>query len=288
MTTMISRPGHDFTPGAAAEPHVAAMFAKGVLSRDELRRKVPSVFAASARDDVSAKYRFVPTIEIVDVLADQGFFPVRAEQTLVRREGGAAFATHMLRFRHADFLTMAKVGDELPELVLKNSHDRSCAVQLHLGIFRLVCSNGAVCSIGDMGGFSVKHVGGPDFSKGVIDATFQVVDQTPAVLNKIEAWKGIELTSPQKHAFAKAALELKENKPILPGQLLAPKRMEDRKGDLWTTSQVIQEHLMRGGDRGRNATGRRTTTRPIKSVNEDMRTNKALWRLTEEMAKLVG
>jgi hypothetical protein len=288
MTQIISRPGHDFTPGVQAEPHVAAMFAKHVITMDRLRTMVPSVFATTARDDVSDRYRFVPTSHVVDILADHGFLPVRAEQSLVRREGGAAFAMHMLRFRHRDFLTMAKVGDELPELVLRNSHDRSCAYQFTVGVFRLVCSNGAVCAVGDFGSFAVKHVGGPDFDKQIIDTTFRVVEETPKVMETVNAWKGIELTSPQRHAFAAAALELKENKPIQPAQLLTPKRQEDRKGDLWTTSQVIQEHLMRGGDRGRGSTGRRVTTRPIKSVNEDVKTNKALWRLTEEMARLVG
>jgi len=43
---------------------------------------------------------------------------------------------------------------------------------------------------------------------------------------------------------------------------------------------------LRGGDRGRAATGRRTTTRPVKSVGEDLRLNRALWTLTERLAGL--
>jgi hypothetical protein len=96
------------------------------------------------------------------------------------------------------------------------------------------------------------------------------------------------LTPPQRGAFATAALELKDSKAVAPAQLLAPRRPEDRKADLWTTASVVQEHLIRGGDRGRASTGRRTTTRPVKSVNEDIRLNRALWALTERMAELLS
>jgi hypothetical protein len=284
MTTILSRPGHSFVNGTpAVRPNTTK-----TLTMDDLHRLVPSVFAVAAREDVSSRYRFVPTSHVVDILADQGFLPVRAEQSLVRGEDKRNFAMHMLRFRHRDFLGMAAVGDEIPEVVLKNSHDRSCAYQFMVGLFRLVCSNGAVCSIGDYGSFSVKHVGGSEFDKQIIDTTCRVVDEIPQVMETVNRWKQIELTSPQKHAFAAAALELKETKPILPAQLLTPRRQEDRKSDLWTVSQVMQEHLLKGGDRGKGTTGRRTTTRPIKSVDADIKTNKALWRLTTEMAKLVS
>jgi hypothetical protein len=35
-------------------------------------------------------------------------------------------------------------------------------------------------------------------------------------------------------------------------------------------------------------TGRRTTTRPVKSVGEDIRLNRALWTLTERLAELLS
>jgi hypothetical protein len=66
------------------------------------------------------------------------------------------------------------------------------------------------------------------------------------------------------------------------------RRPEDRKADLGTTTSVVQEHLLRGGDRGRASTGRRTTTRPVESVGEDLRLNRALWTLTEKLAEAVS
>jgi hypothetical protein len=66
------------------------------------------------------------------------------------------------------------------------------------------------------------------------------------------------------------------------------RRPEDRRSDLWTTASVVQEHLLRGGVRGRAATGRRTTTGLVKSVGEDLRLNRALWTLTEKLAEAVS
>jgi hypothetical protein len=91
------------------------------------------------------------------------------------------------------------------------------------------------------------------------------MDEAPRTMATVEAWKGIELTPSQREAFASAALVLRDNRAITPAQLLASRRYEDRRNDLWTTASVVQEHLLRGGDRGRPASGRRTTTRPVKS-----------------------
>jgi hypothetical protein len=70
-----------------------------------------------------------------------------------------------------------------------------------------------------------------------------------------------------------------------PEQLIAVRRDEDNKSDVWTTLNVVQENLMRGGQETRNADGRRRHVRAIRSVNEDIRLNRALWRLTEALAE---
>ena len=258
------------------------------LDDDALRRAAPSVFAVNPWGRMSGRYRMVPTIDVVGMLRDKGFSPVRAEQSRTRIPGKGDFTRHLVRFRHADHLSPLAVGEEVPELVLVNSHDGTSAYKFLAGIFRLVCSNGMVVQSSDHGSISVRHSGGADFGDRVLDATFRIMDDAPRILAKIDAWKQIDLTPPQRDAFAAAALELKDNRAVTPAQLLAPRRAEDRKADLWTTASVIQEHLLRGGDRGRAATGRRTTTRPVKSVGEDLRLNRALWTLAERLAEAVS
>ena len=258
-----------------------------IMTTEQLRKTAPSVFATQPHDGVSDRYAFIPTTAVLDILRDRGFHPVKAAQTVTRLPNRKSFARHVIRFRHTDHLQPQGIGSETPELVLTNSHDRSSAYVIMAGIWRLVCGNGLMVQSAEFGSISVRHSGGHDFSSRILDATQQVIEETPRILERIEAWKGIELAQPQRLALATAALELRDNPIVTPDQLLIPRRPEDRKTDLWTVSQTIQENLTKGGLRGRASTGRRATTRPIRSVSEDLKTNKALWRLTTEMAKLV-
>ena len=114
------------------------------------------------------------------------------------------------------------------------------------------------------------------------------MDQAPKTFNRIKEWKSIELSDHERLAYAMGAKELKGNDAIAPAQFLTPKRVQDHGKDLWTTFNVVQEHMLRGGDKGRHTSGRRTTTRPVKSVTEDLRLNRALWTMTERMAQLVA
>jgi len=77
-----------------------------------------------------------------------------------------------------------------------------------------------------------------------------------------------------------------EKQPVTPRQILLPRRPDDGKGDLWTKFNIVQENLMRGGQRGRASSGKRVTTRPVQSIDKNVQLNKALWILADEMARL--
>lgn len=269
------------------------MTASTVLSNDSLRRIAPSIFAATPWERMSQRYKMVPTIEVIDTLRDKGFLPVKAAQSRSRIPGKGDFTRHMVRLRHTDFINPLVPGQELPELVLTNSHDGTASYCFHSGIFRVVCQNGLLIAAADFGGISVKHSGGADFHSRVLDATFQIMDDAPRTLAKIEEWKQISLPAPQQQAFAQAAHTLLDNPGVTPESLLEARRAEDRPDadgsrSLWKTYNTTQEAIMKGGIRGTAASGRRTTTRPVKSVTRDIALNRALSKLAEEMAKLVG
>jgi hypothetical protein len=268
------------------------------LTHDMIRSMAPSVYATQPYHSMSDRYRFVPTSEVVDILGEQGFLPVRAEQSRSRIEGKESFTRHMLRFRRStDLVTIGRdVGTEIPELVLVNSHDGTSCYQFSAGVYRVVCRNGMISRDSESRSeLSVKHKGGDNFSRQIIDVTAEVTVGMDRVMGQVATFKQISLPAPMQHAFATAAAELRDNANIVPAQLLSGRRREDRPmthdgpRDLWTTMNVVQENMMQGGIRGRNPeTGKRSTTRPIKSVDADVRTNKALWLLAAEMAKLVS
>jgi hypothetical protein len=48
----------------------------------------------------------------------------------------------------------------------------------------------------------------------------------------------------------------------------------------------VHENVVRGGQPGRSAQGRRLHTRPVGSIDRGVNLNRALWMLAEEMRKL--
>lgn len=261
-----------------------------VLDDDGLRRIAPSVFASSPWQTMSSRYKFIPTIDVVDWMRNEGFMPVRALQSRSRIEGKGEFTKHMVRFRHKDNLEfqVQTVGQEFPEITLVNSHDGTASYQLYPSIFRAVCTNGLIVHSQDMDGVNVRHKGGSDFHNEIIDATYRIVSETPKTLAQIGEFKQIQLTAPQREAFGNAALELQASETLEARHILKARRQEDTDGSLWTTLNAVQENLIQGGVTSRNpANGRRSTTKGVKSVDGDVKTNRALWRLSEEMAKLV-
>jgi hypothetical protein len=63
--------------------------------------------------------------------------------------------------------------------------------------------------------------------------------------------------------------------------ILTPFRPEDEGNDLWTTFNVIQEKMMRGGFSYKSQRGRTTKLRGIQSIQASNRLNTKLWEAAE-------
>jgi hypothetical protein len=260
------------------------------MSLDHIRVAAPSVFAERPWDTMSARYRFFPTVHVVEGLMQQGFLPVRAQQSRSRIEGKGDFTKHLLRFRHASQADSA-VSSTVPEIVLVNSHDGSSSYHLSLGLYRVVCLNGLVVKSTGIEDIRVRHSGRESLMTEVIEGSYKIIDEAPRALAQVEQWQHLQLSPPEQEVLAEAALELRDSAlEVLPRALLAPRRWEDgaadRPRDLWRTLNVTQENLMRGGVQGHNEQGQRRRLRGVKSVDGDMRINRALWVLAERMAGL--
>jgi hypothetical protein len=257
------------------------------LSNDQLFRAAPSVFATEPWEEVSEAYRFIPTSEIVTRLADEGFVPVKARQSRTRIAAKKEFTKHEVRFAHRSVLESGDlvVGGTYPLAVLTNSHDRGSAFAIDAGMYRLACSNGMMLPQSFSSGVRVRHSGEVG---NVIEGVFDVVEDLKELPAMIKEYSDIVLPREAQIAFASAALELRESAlPLDPSQLLAVRRWDDKKDDLWTVTNRIQENLVKGGLRSRTATGRRTSTRAIADIAADQRLNKSLFVLAEQMKGLV-
>ena len=268
--------------------HTPAFFSRREMADDQIRSVAPSVFAAAPLPEVSKRYAFVPTAQIVSRLRDSGWSPVMASEQTVRLENRRGFQKHLLRFQRRDVQPVA--GEYSPELVLVNSHDRSSAYQLHAGLFRFVCGNGMIIADATFERVSIRHSGfTPD---EVIDASFKLLEHVPAITARVELFKQRQLDVPEKNAFAEAALRLRfetvNEAPISASKLLDTRRYEDKGDDLWHTLNRVQENLIRGGQRDfsrcRHDGRRFPRTRAIAGLDQNIRLNRELWNLAERVA----
>ena len=254
------------------------------LTDDEMRAIAPSIYAEDAHDSRSSRYAYIPTSNILAGLAKEGFQPFMVCQSRARNADRRAHTKHMVRLRHANQI----VAEEANEIILINSHDGTSKYQMLAGIYRFVCSNGIIRG-DELADIRIPHKG--NIRDQVIEGAFTVLDQFDEVTATISEMKGKNLSEGAEHAFARAALELRyddEYKPITDTALLRPLRSADYGHDLWTTFNRVQENIIRGGVRGRSANGSRMTTRQINGIDQNVKLNRALWVLADEMRKLVA
>lgn len=255
------------------------------LTDDQMRRVAPSIFADDPHHSRSDRYTYIPTIDVLNGLRREGFEPFMVCQARTRIADRREHTKHMIRLRHASNI----IGAEANEIILVNSHDGSSAYQMLAGMFRFVCANGMICgeTVGDV---RTPHKG--NVVGQVIEGAFTVLDGFQRADAARETMKAVQLPSGADRAFARAALTLRyddaDAAPIRAEQLLLPNRIEDRGNDLWTTFNRVQENTIRGGQPGRNARGQRHTTRAVQGIDQNVKLNRALWVLAEEMAKLAA
>jgi hypothetical protein len=254
------------------------------LTDDQIRAVAPSIFASEAHESRSHRYAYIPTIDVLNGLRKEGFSPFMACQTRCRNEGKKEHTKHMMRLRHTSQINTT----ESNEIILINSHDGSSAYQMLSGVFRFVCANGMV--VGEaQNDVRMRHSG--EVVDNVIEGAFRVLEDFEAVDASRDGMKALTLNSGEQAAFAHAALALRYDTsaalaPVTETQLLNARRGADTGADLWTTFNRVQENVIRGGLPARNARGQRTRTREVQGIDQNIKLNRALWVLAEEMRKL--
>lgn len=249
------------------------------LTRDELMQYVPSVFGENKHASRSEKYTFIPTITLLENLQNEGFEPFFACQSRVRDPGRREHTKHLLRLRKSGQIT----GQQVPEIIILNSHGGGSSFQLLPGIFRSVCTNSLVCGQ-SFGEIRVPHRG--DIVGKVIEGAYEILSVFDRVEEKRDAMHSLMLPPPAQQVFARAALMYRfgeEHQPVTEAQILSPRRWQDESGDLWTTYQRIQENLIKGGLPGRTTKGKRAHTRAVKGIDGDVKLNRALWVMAENL-----
>jgi hypothetical protein len=255
------------------------------LSNEILKEKAGSIFATSASFEVSNKYAFIPTIEVVDMFRDNNWYPVEAKESFVRLSKNKGYQKHLIRFRHiSDFLSNQ---DESIEIVLTNSHNRSSSFIIQVGVFRFICANGLVVANNLFEKISIRHIG---FKESEVKKAIEtIVASIDKINERINLYKQIELSKDEQISLARASkiIRFKPYQQVDIEDLLKPHRKEDEDNDLWRVFNRIQENVIRGGIRGKNIfTDRKFTSKLVKSIDNIISINEKLFDVTDKFASI--
>jgi len=264
------------------------------LTRDQVAAYIPAVNALSPHMSRSERYAHVTTMDVVDAVMSKGLQPYSVSAAKTRKEDRRGYQKHMLRFRMpgADV-----VGKGAPEVVIVNSHDGTSSFQVYMGMIVFACANGLV--IGSRWqSHSIGHRGG-DIVPRVIDAAYTVVDDFAKLAPRVADMQRVQLTMDQASDFATRAHALRfgpvtdDDKRLLPSPqaLLKPRRFEDANMSLWSVYNRVQENVIAGGVRSKHlipqAGGwnkvRRSSTRPIGTIDAQVKVNRSLWDMAEDL-----
>jgi len=228
---------------------------------------------------ISSKPFQIESLDAVREFQRQGWNVAGA---LENRDKSRKVANHFIKMEHPDFTMLNKKGqtEAVATMNIQNSCNGSKPMELDLGVYRLVCSNGAIAHT------SYSNAKVPHSEKGQYDLQEILCDlgiRTQGVIEEFNKLKESELTPVEAIAMAAEAARIRFGKDIKfdVNQLLNTIRPEDEGNDVWTVFNRIQENLTQAHritDRDGDMFGAVTDSR------EDTRINKELFQLAHAYA----
>ena len=242
----------------------------------------PSIFADFPSPLVSGKYQFIRTSDVLATLEELGWNAREASEVRARKPHTKGFQKHLVRLSKPGF-SPSKVGDEVPELVLTNSHDGKNSFSFRIGIYRMVCSNGLIIPTEEFTNITIKHIG--NMASQIQEVVEKMSSSFTKVYSDIEKMKSKKMTPMEIQGFANRASRLRNiklsddvNSSIR--EILLPQRSEDEGDDLWRVFNRIQENLMKGNFDVKTKKGPRKGT-SIRSIDKGIKMNEDLWDLAK-------
>lgn len=270
-----------------------------VASIEDLRDHIPAAFSEHESPKLSERYSFVPTYDILTAFEKIGWAPVYAKQ-----QGSTVYARHIIRLNNPELGFMNLKNDQVkPQIVFDNSHNGSSPATLHMGLFRLVCTNGLVISMPGMySSVRLRHIG---IDINELKQLMNVIAEQYVTVGKhIGDMQQYLLNEEQRQNFVMKAIAYREphvfvkedgtidvsriNNMMKPTQIIEPLRSEDKKEDLWTLFNIVQERLVKGEFERTTLKGRKAKPRGITNAARHIDFNKILWNIAEETMQSIN
>jgi len=216
---------------------------------------------------IKQKEFYIPTLDVITKLQDEGW---KISGVAEQRGKNRKITSNYVQLQHPDFAVQNSKGknEAFTSITLSNSCNGSRPLQMSLGMFRQVCTNGLVRFDQHAETEKIKHieVNARDLDRFVVSMNGKA-DKLLTEVNEMKH-KGLSIEDMRKLAREAASLRYTNLDEINIDDLFAVNRVEDESNDLWTVFNRIQENL----------------THDVKNMNEDIRLNQQLFSLVENFA----
>jgi len=218
---------------------------------------------------IKQKPFYIETLDAIQMLQNEGW---QLKGVAEQRGKNRKVSSHYAQLHHPDFSVLNNKGktEALASITISNSCNGAQPLNMDLGVFRLVCSNGAV-RFDRAAESSVKHTEVNHRELPQIIAKMN--DKAVILAEEINNMKRKQLSveDMKKFAFEAARLRFDDLSDINVEDILRVNRIEDEGNDVWTVFNRIQESL----------------THNVTNFNQDILLNKQLFALADQYALAV-
>jgi len=217
---------------------------------------------------VKQKEFYIPTIEVVQKLQKEGWIINGVDEQRSRKS--RKITHNYVQMMHPDFAVKNNKGKDeaYSSITISNSCSGDKYLQMSLGAYRMVCSNGLVRFDPHAETEKIKHT---EINYRNLDRfIYNMNNKAQNVITELNKWKQQNMTLEQMRHLAYNAAKLRFNDDEIlhfnPNTLLNVNRTEDEGTDVWSVFNRIQENL----------------THDIKDKQLDIWLNKQLYELTNK------
>jgi len=216
---------------------------------------------------IKQKEFYIPTLDVITKLQDEGW---HLKGVAEQRGKNRKISSNYIQMQHPDFAVQNKHGknEAFTSITLSNSSNGAQPLQMSLGMFRQICSNGAVTFDQHAESQNIKHT---EINYRDLDRFVNTMNNKASkLLTEVNEMKhrGLSIEDMRKLAREAASLRYNNLDEINIDDLFAVNRVEDESNDLWTVFNRIQENL----------------THDITNMKEDIKLNQQLFKLVETFA----
>jgi hypothetical protein len=191
---------------------------------------------------VSDKFNVIQASQVGQVMVDNGLLPVSISSGKGRLESTKDFQRTLSRYRGPE------VADGVfLDIVYDSKHMGRGVDRLHVGIFRMVCTNGLFTGTSFFK-HGIRHNGDTyaNLNTGILAA----LGMQAKLSETIGLMQRTILTPSQREFLALEAVKLltPDNSIEVKHRLLTPNRESDKNLDLWSTYNLTQENSVKGNN----------------------------------------